>query len=143
MPLSPVEELSDAEQKSLPGPKAAPKPTPKASPKAKDKSKKSKDPKAKPVPKAKKEPNMIGKRPASASAALKKPAAAEKKESTDPPAAIKIAKGLYKNGKYGFKVNGREVFHASSLFLRKPKVLHASFLKVVLHLFLIYLANNP
>lgn len=128
MPLSPVDELSDdgaarnqGDDKTTGQGPAPPAPSPK--PKPKPKSKKSG---VKATVKAGSSVKASEKVKASP---MKKPSASEETgESTlvlkrpsalrapQPPAApVKVGKGLYKNGKYGFKVDGKEVFHAARL----------------------------
>ena len=120
MVLQPVEILSDDEQagknqsnkKEAEGKaKAAPKkvlpmkktPDPKGKPEPKPKAKLQPTPKTKPGPAPKAQSAKPGpktaskKRPASASAAGAK------------KGKVSISKGLYKNGMYGFKVNGKEL----------------------------------
>ena len=117
MALDAVDTLSDEERPQDPPP-PAPKGAPKTKAKAKGapKEKKTVTPKkGAPVPKAKTKADQES----GASAAFKKPAckrpAADSSSSTimkdgekPPPEKVLVSKGRYKDGKYGFKINGSE-----------------------------------
>ena len=115
MALEPVEELSDdggAPQRSPPKPKSKAKAKGKSSPS-----------KPKPKTKPKSSPNKTKphKRPATADPPSQDPKAKAKPEMKRPAAAaspakekVKVSKGFYqRDNKYGFKVNGREVFYVA------------------------------
>ena len=114
MALHPVEELSDE------GDAAAAQPTiPKPKGKAKSKPKAKSSPKKTSPPKNSPKKTKPQKRPAKADPpseapkakpAMKRPAAAD----SPPKEKVKVAKGFYqRDNKYGFKVNGREVFYVA------------------------------
>lgn len=109
MALDAVETLSDEDAK----PQAAPvTPVTKAAPKAKNKPKTA--PKKDAAPKADlmKKPSLqtTGESKQVVKNVLKRPAASKAKASSkeSAPEKVLVSKGLYKNGMYGFKINGSE-----------------------------------
>lgn len=117
MVLDAVDELSDEGSRTKEEPNDGKMPKAKAGPKGKPSKLKNgtDDPSAGSAKSPKKPPKTVLKRPAAndsentSGPPLKKPAGTGPKPA---PEKVSVSKGLYKNGIYGFKVNGTQVLKA-------------------------------
>ena len=128
MALSPVDSLSEPEGGDTTKPPEA-KAGPKVKAKAKSKSKVGKPAASESaasaaVPKGKAKAKSVAKpkaspKPPAPTTVLKRPSALKAVSAAEPPGGERLTdhKGLYKDGKYGFKVNGREVYRVPRLKL--------------------------